>query len=121
MKYLLVFLGSGLGGSFRFFISSLLNKFTTISFPFGTLTVNILGSFLLGVLFFGFDTKEYFSPELKLLLAVGFCGGFTTFSTFSLETVNLIKDSHYLFASLNIFGNLILSIVGVYLGYLVTK
>lgn len=121
MKLLLVALGSGFGGALRFWISSLTQKFLPAYFPFGTLTVNLLGSFILGILIFGFDDKELLSSSMKLILAVGFCGGFTTFSTFSFETFNLIKNAEFLLAGLNILLNLILTLAGVYIGYLITR
>ena len=121
MKFLLVAIGSGFGGALRFWISSLTQKFLPAYFPFGTLTVNLLGSFILGVLIFGFDDKELLSSSLKLVLAVGFCGGFTTFSTFSFETFNLIKNAEFLLAGLNILLNLVLTLAGVYIGYLITR
>lgn len=121
MKFLIVALGSGIGGALRFWISSLAQKFLPVYFPYGTLTVNLLGSFVLGVLIFGFDEKQLLSTNIKLMLTVGLCGGFTTFSTFSFETFNLIKETEFLLAGLNILLNIILTIAGVYLGYLITR
>ncbi len=120
-KLLIVAAGSGAGGALRFYISQMIYKYLPAVFPFGTLAVNILGSIFLGVLIFGFDSKNLVSPEMKLLLGVGFCGGFTTFSTFSFETFSLIKDSEFLLAGANVAANLIFTIAGVFLGYLLTK
>ncbi len=121
MNYLLVTIGAGLGGGLRYFISNLASKQFPIYFPFGTLLVNALGSLILGILIFGFDDKELLSSNMKLLLGVGFCGGLTTFSTFSLETINLLRDTQFLFAGLNIFLNLITTLAGIYLAYIITK
>jgi len=121
MKFLIVALGSGIGGALRFWISSLSQKFLPVYFPYGTLTVNLLGSFVLGIIIFGFDEKQLLSTNVKLLLTVGLCGGFTTFSTFSFETFNLLKETEFLLAGLNILLNIILTIAGVYLGYLITR
>lgn len=121
LKYLIVFVGSGIGGGLRFWISSLVHKYFPPFFPLGTLIINILGSFILGYMIFGLDEKELISPSVKLFIGIGFCGGFTTFSTFSLETFNLIRNSEFLFAGINILASVLISLLGVYLAYLVTR
>ncbi len=121
LKYLIVFLGSGVGGGFRYFVSSAAFKIFPAVFPFGTLIVNLLGSFMLGIFIYGFGDRELISPNLRLFLGVGFCGGFTTFSTFSLETLNLLKDSQFLFAGINILANVFLSLLGIYIAYLISR
>ncbi len=120
-NYLAVFIGAGIVGSFRYYISGLLFKILPALFPFGTLAVNVLGSFALGFIIFGLDEKGFISPLFKLFLGVGFCGGFTTFSTFSLETFNLMRDSEFLLAGLNVILNVAVSFIGVYLGYLAAR
>lgn len=121
MKIILVALGAGFGGGLRYWLSSISYKIFPVYFPFGTLIVNVLGSIILGFLIFGFDEKELLHPSLKLLLGVGFCGGLTTFSTFSLETINLLRESQFLFASLNVLANMFLTILGIYIGYIITR
>ena len=121
MNYLLVALGAGIGGGLRYYISDLTYKYLPVYFPFGTLAVNVIGSVILGILIFGLDEKELLNHNLKLLLGIGFCGGLTTFSTFSLETVNLMLDSEYLLMTVNILSNLLLTVLGVFLGYLLTR
>ncbi len=121
IKFLIVALGAGLGGGLRYYISSHSFKYLPVIFPFGTLIVNLIGSAILGILIFGFDEKELLSSSVKLFIGVGFCGGLTTFSTFSLETFNLLRESQYLFAGLNILLNLILTLVGIYIGYILTR
>lgn len=121
MKVLIVALGAGLGGGLRYWISNFASKVLPIFFPFGTLFVNILGSIILGILLFGFDERGNLSSTLKLFIGVGFCGGLTTFSTFSFETFNLIKNTEFLLAGMNILVNLTLTLVGIYIGYLITR
>ncbi len=121
LKYLIVFIGSGIGGGFRFWLSSFIHKYYPPFFPLGTLVINILGSFILGYMIFGFDEKELISPTLKLFIGIGFCGGFTTFSTFSLETFNLIRNSEFLLAGVNVFLSVVISLAGIYLAYLITR
>lgn len=114
-NYLLVSIGAAIGGVGRYWLSNYVYKFLPANFPYGTLTVNILGSLILGIIVFVFANKGLISPGLRLFLTIGFCGGFTTFSTFSLETINLIRDSEYLLASVNILSSLILCLVAVYI------
>ncbi len=121
IKFFVVFIGGGLGSIFRYWISTYASKHLPLFFPFGTLLVNILGSFILGLMIFGWDEKGLISPTIKLFIGVGFCGGLTTFSTFSLETFNLIKDAEFLMACLNIAVNVLFTLVGIYIAYLVTR
>ena len=120
-NYIAVFLGAGLGGSLRYWLSGAVYKILPALFPFGTLAINVTGSVALGIIIFGFDEKGLISPLLKLFLGVGLCGGFTTFSTFSFETFNLVRDSEYYLAGLNVFLNVVVSFLGVYIGYLITR
>lgn len=120
-NYIAVFLGAGIGGSLRYWMSGFIFKILPILFPFGTLAINILGSMALGIIIFGLDEKGMISPLVKLFLGVGLCGGFTTFSTFSFETFNLVKDSEFYLAGLNVFLNVAVSFLGVYLGYLIAR
>ncbi|KUO63744.1 hypothetical protein APF79_00620 [bacterium BRH_c32] len=120
-NYLLIAVGAALGGVFRFWISGSVHRFLPANFPYGTLTVNVLGSFALGFVIFFLDAKKVITPELKILLTIGFCGGFTTFSAFAFETVNLLKETELLFAFLNIFLNIILTLGAVYLSYIAAR
>ena len=121
INYLLVIAGSAIGGGLRYWISDAVYKYLPVTFPYGTLAVNIIGSFILGIIIFIFDEKELLNNQVKIFLTIGFCGGFTTFSTFSLETFNLIRDSEYLFAALNIISSLLVCIAGVFLAYIISK
>jgi CrcB protein len=121
MNYLLVFAGSAVGGALRYWLSNAVYKFLPAVFPYGTLAVNIIGSFILGLIIFVFDEKELINNQLKIFLTIGFCGGFTTFSTFSLETFNLFRDSQYFLAAVNIFLSVIFCVAGVFLAYIVSK
>ena len=120
MNYLVVFIGAGFGGIFRYFLSSLIQKQFPPYFPWGTLTVNLLGSFILGLMIFGLDEKGLISPTLKLFIGIGFCGGFTTFSTFSWEVMSLLKSGIYstafLYAGLSFAATLLMTVLGFYIG-----
>ncbi|OGU74926.1 MAG: hypothetical protein A2V93_04225 [Ignavibacteria bacterium RBG_16_34_14] len=121
INYFLVIVGSAIGGGLRYWLSNAVYKYLPVTFPYGTLAVNIIGSFILGLIIFIFDEKELINNQLKIFLTIGFCGGFTTFSTFSLETFNLLRDSQYLFAALNIILNLLVCIAGVFVAYIFSK
>jgi CrcB protein len=119
--YLIVALGSGIGGMLRYYISDIVQKNSASLFPFGTLTVNIIGSFIIGLVIFYLDSLKIISSEMRLFLTIGLCGGLTTFSTFSYETVKLFQDSEFLLAGANILLNVILTIIAVYIAYILSK
>lgn len=121
LNYLIVFIAAGFGGVFRYILSLYVQKQFSPFFPFGTLIVNILGSFVLGLMIFGLDERGLINPSLKLFIGIGLCGGFTTFSTFSLETFNMLRDSEFLFAGLNILANVFLTLLGIYLAYIISR
>lgn len=120
MIYLLVAIGGGIGALLRFisvnFIHSTCSNFVFISPIIGTLGVNALGSFLIGVFSQLIISIWGTNPELKLLLITGFLGGFTTFSSFSLETVTDLVDGNYLRAGLNVTISLLSCLVATFGG-----
>lgn len=110
-----VALGGAGGAVLRYSISIFMIQLFGSSFPFGTLTVNVLGSFLMGIVA-ALSQLSHISPEVKALLGVGFMGALTTFSTFSNETLMLIQGGEMLKAFLNVALNLIICLLMVYLG-----
>ena len=114
---LLVGLGSGLGGMCRYLVSQLLVT-TQNGFPWGTFTVNIVGSLLIGLLWGLSSRFPSLSPVLTLLFMVGFCGGFTTFSTFSREGLTLLQMQNYTLFLLYTLGSVVLGILAVMMGYI---
>ena len=118
---MIVGFGGFLGTAARFGSVRLISNLTTISFPYGTLFVNIAGSFLIGILYALGNKTTILSPEMRLLLATGFCGGFTTFSTFALDCVNLMRDEQYISIFLYIFISIILGILAVLMGIWLIK
>ena len=120
VKFLAIFFGGGLGALLRYSIGLLCSKVYS-SFPLGTLSVNIIGSFIMGFGFFMFLEKVAVPNEVKLFLTVGFCGGLTTFSTFSLDVWNLFLSGEIYKAILYIILSLILSVGALALGVLVAK
>jgi CrcB protein len=121
MEYLFVMAGGALGALSRFIISSYINKIVPIDFPAGTLFVNVVGSFILA--FFTILSVERLTldPAWRLFFAVGFLGAFTTFSTYSYETLMLISDGEYLKAISNILSNNLLSILAAFLGFILAR
>jgi fluoride exporter len=112
-----VAIGSALGGVSRYLLGGLVQRMLDTTFPVGTLFVNISGSFLLGaILRYAVDTPSL-TPEIRALLTIGFCGGYTTFSTFSYESVALLRDGEWTRAGFYITASVLLSIVGTLLGF----
>lgn len=93
LNFVAIFIGGGLGTILRFLTDLLCKNCFGYLFPFGTLIVNVLGSFILGFLVSFFTTKSAAYQPLKLFLTVGFCGGLTTFSTFSLDFIKLLNEN----------------------------
>ena len=112
---LFVALGGSIGAVFRYLISIFMVQLFGSAFPFGTLLVNILGSFMMGIIYALGQVSEV-SPEIKAMVGVGLLGALTTFSTFSNESLLLIQGGAWLKAFFNITLNLSLCIFMVYLG-----
>lgn len=108
---LLVALGGAVGSVCRYLIS----KLSQGTFPWGTLTVNILGSLLIGLLT-GLMLRGSVSPEMKLIFVTGFCGGFTTFSTFANESFSMMRTGDVLLSALYIGVSIMVGILAVYAG-----
>lgn len=109
MLKILLAIGSGsfLGGISRYLLSRAVQNSVVSAFPYGTMWINIFGCFLIGLLFGLSERGSLTSNKLRLFLTVGFCGGFTTFSAFSLENMTMLRDGSFLhftlYASLSIF------------------
>ena len=101
-KFLMLAIGSLTGGFARYYMAGFVYRALGSSFPYGTFAVNMAGCFLVGILSSLADKKFLIGPDEKLLLMIGFCGAFTTFSTFMLETANLMKDGQTWQAFLNV-------------------
>ena len=121
-EILIVSIGSFFGGGMRYWISKVVQSSTLIAFPFGTMTVNVLGCLIIGFLTgLNWNGGGWMSPSTKLLLTTGFCGGFTTFSTFMNEGAGLLKDEHYTYMMLYLFGSLALGLIAVLAGHQLAK
>jgi CrcB protein len=120
LEYVWVAIGGALGSVSRFWLSGVVASKFGETFPWGTLVINITGSFLIGFLaaMGAPEARWIITPRTKLFMMIGFCGGYTTFSSFSLQTLNLLRDREWLYAGGNILLSVILCMIGVWLGYL---
>lgn len=112
----MVFLGAGSGGLTRFIVGSVIMQRYAGRFPLGTFVINVTGSFLIGVLMTFLSERLDLSPNWRLLLVVGFLGGYTTFSSFEYETFIAVRSGNHLLALLNVLGSVFLGYVAVGLG-----
>lgn len=119
--YLALALGGALGAIARHWIGSGLNQLGQLTFPLGTLSVNILGSFFIGGLYIYLSDRPELSEAYRHLLLTGFLGALTTFSTFSLETLLLIEQGHYNTALFNVLGSIVFCLGSAYLGISLAK
>ncbi len=117
-EFLIVGIGSFFGGGARYIVSQIFESATSSSFPFGTFVVNMIGCFLIGF-FSGFHYEGgWMTPQTKLILTTGFCGGFTTFSTFIKEGTALASSHDFIFLCLYLFGSLAVGLIAVVAGHL---
>ena len=118
--YFWIGLGSALGGMGRFWLSGWVAQRHGETFPWGTIVVNVTGSFLIGFLaaLSGPEGRLLINPKVSQFLMVGVCGGYTTFSSFSLQTLNLAREGQWLYAAGNVAVSLVLCFLFVWLGHL---
>ena len=120
-QLLLVGFGGFLGSIARYLVAKLNLTWNFHGIPMGTLTVNILGSILIGFFLGIFVNSDLINTNLKLFVVVGFCGGFTTFSSFTNENFILIQNGQFLTAFAYILGSVLVGILSVYIGYLISN
>ncbi len=121
LKLIYIGLGGAFGAISRYSISRWMDIRCKSIFPYGTLVVNILGSFILGFLLTIFLDKTFISSNLKTAITTGFIGALTTFSTFAYEIVILFEKKNIFFAGLNVFANLFLGIIFVCIGIILAR
>lgn len=119
--YLWIGLGSALGGMARFWCSGVMARLIGETFPWGTLFVNVAGSLLIGIFatLTAPDGRLFVDATTRQFVMLGFMGGFTTFSSFSLQTLNLMNDGEWLYAGLNVGTSVVLCLVAVWIGHLI--
>lgn len=119
MNYLWIAAGAALGGVLRYFLSGVAARVAGETFPWGTLVVNVTGCIAIGsfVALTGPDGRLIVPANIRLFVMTGLCGGYTTFSTFGLETLRLLQDREWAFAGWNILSSVALCLAGVWAGY----
>lgn len=122
LKQLVMIAGGGaVGAVMRFLVSTGVHRLAGREFPYGTLSVNVFGSLLIGFLYIYLIERASLGPEWRALLIIGFLGAFTTFSTFSMETLNLIENSELIKAASNILLSVVLCLFATWVGVLVGR
>ena len=123
MNRILIIIGIGgfIGSIARYLSQQFFQKYFPSSFPFGTLWVNIAGCFLIGVIYAFSEKGNMLTPEWRLFLATGFCGGFTTFSAFAFENINLVRDGQFFYAAIYTGISVVAGILFAYLGVWLIK
>ncbi len=120
-QLLLVGFGGALGSMLRFGMSMGLHALVGRTFPWGTLFVNVTGSFVMGLVYVLLIERVALGPEWRALLMVGLLGGYTTFSSFSIETLNLIESGDLLRAAVNVLASVVLCLAAVWTGVIVAR
>lgn len=121
MTYAYIIAGAMAGAPLRYFVQGRVQDATGITFPWGTLVVNVTGCLLIGILLTLAEERDVLSREARLLLVVGFLGSYTTFSTFGWETVALLRDNDVARAAGNVVLSTIGGLVGVWLGIILAR
>lgn len=116
-----VFLGGGIGAVLRYLTGVFAVRYLSVNLPVATFAVNIVGCFILGLLFAFFIDKPEINTPLKLALTAGFCGGLTTFSTFSLELFEMLKNAQYMQVFVYLILSLIIGLLAVWVGVCCAK
>jgi CrcB protein len=119
--FLLVGVGGFVGSVLRYWLALFIGRPVNSSFPFGTFTVNIIGCLLIGVIAGFSERGTILSPEIRILLTAGFCGGFTTFSAFSYESISLLREGELVYVGANVVLSVSLGIVSTYIGLLIAR
>ena len=120
-KILLAGFGGFIGSALRYWMSVMVYRSLGQDFPYGTLLVNLVGCLLIGLLMSLFEHRFVVSPNVRILLSIGVLGGFTTFSSFSYETISLVREGSYYLGMINVFLNVSLCLAGTAIGGVVAK
>ena len=121
MEYIAISIGGILGANARYLLANWAAQRLGASFPYGTLIINISGAFALGVFMAFLEDRAFVHANYRLFFATGFCGAYTTFSTFTYESLRLFQDGSFLLGFTNILGSIVVGMLGVFLGFVVGR
>ena len=117
---LLIGVGGALGSMARYLLSTLVYRFVPSLFPFGTFVVNVVGCVLFGIIVGLAEQRFVLRPDARAFLLIGVLGGFTTFSTFAFESFELLRDGQFMSAAVNVVGQVVAGIVGLWAGFVIS-
>lgn len=121
MQFLWIGIGGFLGANARFLLGQEIGRRVGTSFPYGTLTINVVGAFLIGIIFTLLTDRFLVDPIWRQLMVIGFLGGFTTFSSYAMETITLLQDGRWTSALLYALGNNVIGLVACTIGVYVAR
>jgi CrcB protein len=119
MRLALIAVGGALGSVSRYLLSMAVLRATGSLFPAGTFAVNVIGCVIFGMIAGAAEQRVQLEPELRLFLLVGVLGGFTTFSSYAFESFSLIRDGQFVWASINVIGQVVASMIGLWAAYVI--
>ena len=117
MEYLVIGMGGFLGANARYLVAGWAARHFGVIFPYGTFIINISGSFILGLFMSLLQDRAFIHPNYRSFFAIGFLGAYTTFSTFTYESLRLLQDGSFFLALVNILGSVVVGLLGVFLGF----
>jgi CrcB protein len=121
LNVFLIAIGGALGSVARYLLSTFVLRATGTLFPLGTFVVNVIGCLVFGAIAGAASQRVQLAPALRLFLLTGILGGFTTFSSYAFESFTLVRDGQFLWASLNVAGQVIAGLAGMWAGYVITN
>ncbi len=119
--YLWISLGGILGANLRYFLSRIITRFSDEAFPYGTLLINITGSLVLGFFLVWTTERVFADPRWRLLVAIGFCGSYTTFSSYAYETMSYFEQGNWSLFAANILANNVLCLAAILVGAMIAR
>jgi CrcB protein len=119
--YAWISVGAVLGANLRYFLSKIITRFSDAAFPYGTLVINFTGSLILGFFLVWTTERVFANPLWRWLVAIGFCGSYTTFSSYAFETMAYFEQGHWTLFAVNIIGNNLLCLAAILLGAVIAR